>query len=107
MTLVERMQETFSAQIVYGDPIEKDGTLLLPAAWVDGGGGGGSASEESGDHGDGGGFGLLARPSGSWVVTGEGPRWVSDIDLTAILLAGSLLLMSYLRYRRSRQIRSP
>ena len=31
MTLVERMQETFSAQIFYGDPIENDGTVLLPA----------------------------------------------------------------------------
>ena len=99
MTLVERMQERFSAQIVYGNPIEKDGTVLLPAAWVAGGGGGGSASEESGDHGDGGGFGLLARPSGSWVVTSEGAQWVPAIDPTAILLAGSPLLMSYLRYR--------
>ena len=99
MTLVERMQERFSAQIVYGDPIENDGTVLLPAAWVAGGGGGGSATEESGEQGEGGGFGLLARPSGSWVVTSEGARWVPAIDLTAILLADSLLLMSYLRYR--------
>ena len=99
MTLVERMQETFSAQIVDGDPIENDGTVLLPAAWVAGDGGGGSANEESDDHGEGGGFGLLARPSGSWVVTGDGAQWIPAIDLTAILLAGSPLLMSYLRYR--------
>ena len=99
MTLVERMQESFSAQIVYGDPIEKDGTVLLPAAWVAGGGGAGSGRDESGAQGEGGGFGLFARPSGSWVVTSEGAQWVPAIDVTAIVLAGSVLLMSYLRYR--------
>ena len=98
MTLVERMQERFSAQIVYGDPIEKDGTVLLPAAWVAGGGGGGSG-EQSGSQGEGGGFGLLARPSGSWVVTSQGARWVPAVDVTAIVVAGSILFMSYLRYR--------
>ena len=75
------------------------GQSFYPPPGVAGGGGGGSASEESGDHGEGEGFSLLARPSGSWVVTSEGARWVPAIDLTAILLAGSLLLMSYLRYR--------
>ncbi len=100
MTLVERMQERFSAQIVYGDPIEKDGTVLLPAAWVAGGGGGGSDRREGSDsQGEGGGFGLFARPSGSWVVTSEGAQWIPAIDLTAIVLAGTVLLMSYLRYR--------
>ena len=98
MTLVERMQEKFRAQIVYGDPIEKDGTVLLPAAWVAGGGGGGSG-EQPDSQGEGGGFGLVARPSGSWVVTTEGARWVPAVDLTTIVLASSVLLMSYLRYR--------
>ena len=98
MTLVERMQQRFSAQIVYGDPVEKDGTVLLPAVWVAGGGGGGSG-EQPDSQGEGGGFGLFARPSGSWVVTDEGAKWIPAIDLTAIVLAGSVLLMSYLRYR--------
>ena len=100
MTIVERMQERFSAQIVYGDPIEKDGTVLLPAAWVAGGGGFGSDTREGSDsRGEGGGFGLFARPAGSWVVTSEGAHWVPAIDLTAILVVGSFLLVSYLRFR--------
>ena len=98
MALVERIQEGFSAQIVYGDPIEKDGTVLLPAVWVAGGGGGGSG-EQSGSQGEGGGFGVFARPAGSWVVTSEGARWIPAFDITVIVLAGSVLLMSYLRYR--------
>lgn len=68
MTLVERMQERFRAQIVYGDPIEKDGTVLLPAVWVAGGGEGGSGVQAD-SQGEGGGFGLfflLALPNHGW-----------------------------------------
>ena len=73
MTLIERMQEKFTARIVYGEPIEKDGAVLLPAVWVAGGGGGGSeVGDEDGLEIGGGVFGLFARPSGSWVVTGDG-----------------------------------
>jgi uncharacterized spore protein YtfJ len=100
MTLVERMQEKFTARIVYGEPIEKDGAVLLPAVWVAGGGGGGSeVGDEDGLERGGGGFGLFARPSGSWVVTGDGARWVPAVDLTAVVVAASLVAMSMIRYR--------
>jgi len=103
MNLVERLQEKFSAHIVYGDPIEKDGTVLLPAAWVAGGGGGGSEGEnEDGLERGGGGFGLFARPSGSWVVTADGAEWVPAIDLTAIVVVSSIVAMSVLRHRAKR-----
>lgn len=104
MNLVERLQEKFSAQIVYGDPIEKDGTVLLPAAWVAGGGGGGSeVGDEDGLERGGGGFGLFARPSGSWVVTADGAEWVPAIDLTAIVLVSGMVFMGLLRYRAKRR----
>jgi uncharacterized spore protein YtfJ len=100
MTLIERMQEKFTARIVYGEPIEKDGAVLLPAVWVAGGGGGGSeVGDEDGLERGGGGFGLFARPSGSWVVTGDGARWVPAVDLTAVVVAASLVAMSMIRYR--------
>jgi len=106
MTLVESLQEKFSARIVYGDPVEKDGTVLLPAAWVAGGGGGGSDMTAESAERAGGGFGLFARPSGSWVVTSEGAEWVPAVDLTAMMLAGSVLALSLIRLagrRRSRR----
>lgn len=103
MTLIERIQEKFTARIVYGDPIEKDGTVLLPAAWVAGGGGGGSEiGGESGSERGGGGFGLYARPVGSWVLTGDGARWVPAVDLTAIVIVSGAVLMSFLRHRAKR-----
>ena len=100
MTLIERMQDRFTARIVYGEPIEKDGVVLLPAVWIAGGGGGGSEplSDGTSERG-GGGFGLFARPSGSWVVTGDGAKWVPAVDLTAVLVVTSFVVMSLLRYR--------
>ena len=55
---------------VYGDPIERDGLTIVPAADVRGGGGGGGDSENNG----GGGFGLTARPVGVYVVEGRQGR---------------------------------
>lgn len=98
MTLIEKIQEKFTAQIVYGDPIEKDGTVLLPAAWVAGGGGGGSEpGDEPGSERGGGGFGLFARPAGSWVVTAEGAKWVPAVDLTVIIVVSGMVAISFLR----------
>ena len=100
MALVDQMQQRFTAGIVYGDPIEKDGAVLLPAARVIGGGGGGSGERKDPDSvGEGGGSGLMARPAGSWVITGSGARWVPAIDVAPIVLGVTVLVMSYLRYR--------
>ncbi len=57
-------REAMTVKRVYGDPIERDGLTIVPAADVRGGGGGGGDSENNG----GGGFGLSARPVGVYVV---------------------------------------
>jgi uncharacterized spore protein YtfJ len=100
MALVDQIQQRFTAGLVYGDPIEKDGAVLLPAVRVIGGGGGGSGERKDPESvGEGGGFGLMARPAGSWVITGSGARWVPAIDAVPIVFAVTVLVMSYLRYR--------
>jgi len=106
MTIVERLQQNFSAGMVYADPVEKDGTVLLPAVWVAGGGGGGSDMSEDAVERGGGGFGLFARPSGSWVVTDRGAEWVPAVDLTALALAGTVLVLGLLRYGAKRRLPS-
>lgn len=45
---------------VFGEPYERDGITVIPAAAVSGGGGGGGDASEAG----GAGFGLSARPVG-------------------------------------------
>jgi len=93
---------------VYGDPIERDGTLIIPAAAVRGGGGGGGGTSPDGTgDGQGLGFGVDARPVGAFVVRGHDVRWEPAIDrnrqiATAGLVAvvGLLTLRSLLRRRR-------
>ena len=91
MSMVDRIQERFSAGIVYGDAVETDGAVVVPAARVFGGGGGGSDTTQ----GEGGGFGLIAIPSGAWVIRDGQARWRPAIDVNAIILGGQLVGMSY------------
>ncbi len=94
MGTVNQIQEQFSAGIVYGDPVESDGTVVVPAARVFGGGGGGSDP----NLGEGGGFGLMAMPAGAWVIKGGDAEWKPAIDVTAIVLGAQLVGLSYLLF---------
>jgi uncharacterized spore protein YtfJ len=76
---------------VYGDPSEKDGTTIIPAAAVRGGLGGGS--QGTGEQGRvGGGFGMDARPVGAYVLKDGVLRWRPAIDVEHIMKLG---LMSF------------
>ena len=106
-------RDAISVKRVYGDPYEKNGLTVIPAATVRGGGGGGSGDRE-GETGGGGGFGLVARPSGAWIVENGDVTWKPAIDvnrivlggqivaLTAILTAGRILLAHTRHDRRAR-----
>ena len=91
MTITERIQDRFTAGLVYGDPVEQDGVIVVPAARVMGGGGGGS----DGAQGEGGGFGLRATPAGAWVFENGSVRWKPAINVNAIILGGQLVGISY------------
>jgi uncharacterized spore protein YtfJ len=69
---------------VYGDPIEREGLTIVPAADVRGGGGGGSDAENNG----GGGFGLTARPVGVYVVKDGQVEWEPAVDASRIAVMG-------------------
>jgi uncharacterized spore protein YtfJ len=106
-------RDAISVKRVYGDPYEKNGLTVIPAATVRGGGGGGSGDRE-GETGGGGGFGLVARPSGAWIVENGDVTWKPAVDvnrivlggqivaLTAILMAGRILLAHTRHDRRAR-----
>ncbi len=95
MSVVQTIQEKFSARLVYGDPVESNGTLVVPAARVRGGGGGGA--EEG--RGEGGGFGVSAMPSGAWIVDAGGATWKPAINVGLVVAASSLVAIVYLCYR--------
>ena len=94
---------------MYGDPIERDGTVVIPAASVAGGGGGGGGIDQHGQTGSGSGFGLHARPVGAFVIRDGDVRWEPAVDperrfaiVAGLAAAGLLTLRSLARSRRRR-----
>jgi len=89
-------RDAMSVRRVYGDPIEQNGTIVVPAAAVSGGGGGGGDNEDNG----GGGFGLHARPVGAYVVKNGEVTWKPAIDpfrLAMVVLAAIVVRALVLR----------
>jgi uncharacterized spore protein YtfJ len=80
--LLSGVRDSLTVRRVYGEPIEHDGVLVIPAASVGGGGGGGGDSEDNG----GGGFGLRARPVGAYVIKDGEVSWKPAIDVGRMLL---------------------
>ena len=95
MELVDNIQERFTARLVYGDIIEQDGLIVLPAIRIVGGGGGGGGTDPEHGDGEGAGFGLRAKPAGAWVFKNGSVRWKPAIDVNAIILGGQLVGISY------------
>jgi uncharacterized spore protein YtfJ len=87
--LIDSWRDAYSVRRVFGDPIEKDGLVIIPVAMVSG------PAESTGD-GDGevesgGGFGGMARPVGVFVVSAEDVQWRPAFDVTVLGLAGLAL----------------
>jgi uncharacterized spore protein YtfJ len=80
-------QDAISVKRVYGEPIEKDGVTLIPAARVRGGGVGGGDAENNA----GGGFGIDARPIGAYVIRDGKVTWEPALDLGRIIFMGQLV----------------
>ena len=90
---ISKARDAISVGRVYGEPYERDGLTVIPAAVVRGGAGGGygeSAGAQTGDGG-GGGFGLIGRPAGAYVIQDGAVRWEPALDFTALILRAQLL----------------
>ena len=88
--LISEARDAMTARRVYGEPVERDGVTVIPAAAVRGGSGGGGGKSAEGEGG-GGGFGLTARPVGAWVITDEGAAWKASPDVNRIVLGGQII----------------
>ena len=108
---VAKARDVLSVKRVFGKPIERDGVIVIPAAYVAGGGGGGGGIQPDGNIGSGGGFGVHARPAGALVVRDDGVEWVPARDperrlaIYATLGALGLLTLRTLLPRRRRRRR--
>jgi uncharacterized spore protein YtfJ len=96
---------TEAAQVrrVFGEPVERDGVVVVPVAVVRAaaGGGSGRGPEEAGGEGLGGGYGFTARPAGVFVIRDGDVEWRPAVDVTALALGGQLVAIVGLLVVRS------
>lgn len=94
--VISDARDLITARRVYGEPYEKNGLTMIPAASVRGGGGGGTGQHGDDDSGGGGGFGVTARPVGAWVIRGDEAKWEPAVDVTRIVLGGQIVALTAL-----------
>ena len=88
--LVGEHRDAITVKKVFGEPYEKNGLTIIPAAKVMGGGGGGTGEAPDGQGtGTGTGFGLAAKPAGVYVIRGDEVSWMPALDVNRII-AGAL-----------------
>jgi uncharacterized spore protein YtfJ len=80
-------QDAITVGRVYGEPIERDGALFIPAANVAGGGGGGGDTDGNGGVG----FGIRATPAGAWVIRDGEITWQPALNLNRVILGGQIV----------------
>jgi uncharacterized spore protein YtfJ len=85
--ILEGAREAITVRRVFGEPIEREGVTVVPAASVRGGGGGGGDVEGNG----GGGFGVAARPAGVYVLEDGKVTWRPAVDPNRITLGWQLV----------------
>ena len=84
--LVTTLREGMSVSRVFGEPIERDGVTVIPAATIRGGAGGGNGRKaETSEEGEGGGMGLIARPAGAYVIKDGAVTWQPAVDVNRIV----------------------
>lgn len=98
-----KAQDAVTVERVYGQPYERDGIVVIPAARISGGGGGGGEDPGRGGSGGGGGFGVGARPVGAYVIENGRLRWQPAIDVTRIAAQVATVALGALLLRAARR----
>lgn len=106
--ILEKARDTLTVRRVFGEPIEREGTLVVPVAHVRGGAGAGEGegkmpSAEGGQTGAGrgGGWGADARPVGVYVISNGDVRWQPAVDVNRVIMGGQIAFVVGLLVLRS------
>jgi uncharacterized spore protein YtfJ len=112
--LISGVREAMSARRVFGEPVERDGVTVIPAATVIGGGGGGGGegggqpsaetaeAEPQSQSGFGAGFGGVMWPAGAFEISDGHVTWRPAIDVTRVLMMVLALAIALVRARSRR-----
>lgn len=108
--ILQGARDTLTVGRVFGEPFEKNGVVVIPAATVRGGGGGGEGEPGEGQPGGtGGGFGMSAHPVGAYQIKGDQVTWVPAPDVTKVIISSqvfaivALLILRSILKRRSKR----
>jgi len=101
--LVTTARDALTVTRVFGEPVERGGVTVVPAAILRGGVGGGAGKDADGQQGEGGGFGLIARPAGAYVIKDGTVSWRPAFDLNRTVGVAGALAVAWL-LTRGRQL---
>jgi uncharacterized spore protein YtfJ len=111
--VIEDASEKIGAKRVFGEPYEKNGVTIIPAARVMGGAGGGEGEmpqqgeglpgEEGAKRpfGSGVGYGMSGRPAGAFVIKGDQVTWMPALDVNRIVFGAQIVAIVFLLVVRS------
>jgi uncharacterized spore protein YtfJ len=90
--VLAQARDSMTVKRVYGEPYEKDGVTIIPAARVQGGAGAGGGEDAEGQgRGSGSGFGVSARPVGAFIIRGGELSWRPAVDVNRAILGGQVV----------------
>ncbi|MGZ4401176.1 MAG: sporulation protein [Gaiellaceae bacterium] len=94
--VLKGVRDAMTVKRIYGEAVERDGTTVIPAAYVFASGGGGGDNQQNGGVG----FTLRARPAGAYVIRDGVVTWRPAVDATRIAIVVGLMIACALRRRR-------
>jgi uncharacterized spore protein YtfJ len=97
--VIANAKDSLTVQRVFGTPLERDGITVVPAAMVAGGGGAGTGQDDKGQQGEGGGFGVAARPAGAYVLSNGTLTWRPAVDVNRVITVLGAVVAVYLLMR--------
>jgi uncharacterized spore protein YtfJ len=99
---IQDARDAITVRRVFGDPYEKNGVTVIPAAKVQGGAGGGTGEgPEGAGRGGGSGFGVNVRPAGAFVIRGDDVAWRPAVDVNRVILGAQVVAILALLLARS------
>ena len=94
--LVGTAKDAVTVKRVFGEPFEKNGVTVITAAAVKGGVGGGTGHDKEGQEGEGGGFGMAAKPAGAYVIKGDQVTWRPAVDPNGVIVVIGAVVIAFL-----------
>jgi uncharacterized spore protein YtfJ len=92
--VLAQARDSMTVKRVFGEPYEKDGVTVIPAARIQGGAGAGGGEDPQGQgKGSGSGFGVTARPVGAYVLREGELSWRPAVDVNRIILGGQAVVI--------------